>query len=68
KDLVEAYRWTLTASRHPVASVFDDPRAGLSNAWSETERAQTRDELQQLEKTMTRAQVAEAARRATPAK
>lgn len=68
KDPVEAYRWTLLASRHPLVAAFDDPLHSLTNGWKDADRDKAAEALRALKKTLSPAQVAEAEKRAGPAK
>jgi len=66
KDSVQAYRWTLAASKHPLVGSFDDPLHAQSNVWSAANRAAAEARLTDLRKKMTPAQLAEAKRLAGP--
>lgn len=62
KDFVQAYRWTLAASKHPLVGPFDDPLHALSSGWSAANQAEAEARLQDLRKKMTPAQLAAAKR------
>lgn len=62
KDLVQAYRWTLLASRHPIVGPFDEPLHAVSTAWTPEAQADAAGLLKELEGLMTPAQRAEAKR------
>ncbi|MDE2142165.1 MAG: hypothetical protein KGJ84_07130 [Elusimicrobia bacterium] len=64
KDPVEAYRWALTASRHPVVSKYDDPLHAYSNTWREEDQTEAKAKLRTLGALMTPKQLADAKKRA----
>jgi uncharacterized protein len=64
KDLVEAYRWALTASRHPLVDKFADPLHGLSSAWTPEQKAESQKLLKELKSVMKPDQLKEAESRA----
>jgi outer membrane protein assembly factor BamE (lipoprotein component of BamABCDE complex) len=57
KDVVQAYRWILLASRHPAASKFDDPLKADAFFWTAKDLAEANDRLKKLEPLMTPAQI-----------
>jgi len=66
KDLVEAYRWALAASKHPLVDKFSDPLHALTNAWTPEQLADARKLLQELKGAMTSAQIQEVLSRGAP--
>jgi hypothetical protein len=58
KDPVEAYRWALAASRHPLVDKFQDPLHSLTTAWMPEQQADAKKLLQEL--LLTPAQIKEA--------
>jgi TPR repeat protein len=64
KDPVEAYRWTLAASGHPLVGKLDDPLHSLSSAWTQEQRDDAKNYLKELQKLMTPAQLKDAKNRA----
>ena len=62
KDLVAAYRWTLAASKHPVASKYEDPLHAFSSAWRSEDRAEALEKLKSLDASLTPAQRAQVKR------
>ncbi|MFI5347118.1 MAG: tetratricopeptide repeat protein [Elusimicrobiota bacterium] len=64
KDPVEAYRWALAASTHPVVSKYDDPLHAYSNVWRAEDQAEARAKVKALAALMTPAQISDAKKRA----
>jgi TPR repeat protein len=64
KDLVEAYRWALVASRAPLVDKLQDPLHSLTKGWTPEQRADAKKLLDELGKAITPAQIEEAKRRA----
>ena len=58
KNPVAAYRWALTASRHPLIDKFQDPLHSLTTAWTPEQQADALKLLQELP--LTPAQIKEA--------
>lgn len=67
KDLVEAYRWALVASKAPLADKFADPLHSLSTAWTPEQRADAQKLLHELRALLKPAQVKDAESRAAKA-
>ena len=65
KDLVEAYRWILLASRHPFVDKFDDPLKASAYFWTAKDLAEAQERLKNLGPLMKLAQIEEAESRAT---
>jgi hypothetical protein len=57
KDPVEAYRWTLAASRHPLVDKFADPMRAMTAAWTPEQEADAQKLLRELKSTMKPADV-----------
>jgi hypothetical protein len=64
KDPIEAYRWTLLASKQPVAGKFDDPLKGMAYFWTDKDLSEARERLKKLEPLLKPAEIKEAQRRA----
>ncbi|MFI5362044.1 MAG: tetratricopeptide repeat protein [Elusimicrobiota bacterium] len=60
KNPVEAYRWALAASSHPLVDKFRDPLHSLTSAWTPEQQADAKKLIQDLRPRLTPAQLKDA--------